>query len=116
MAFGSAFITGSCRLCPHRHCLWVVVLLPWLSVFPFFATIKTVLSTTSRDFRMKEAAVRLRFDNVVQRFRVNQGKPGPSAESFCKVRASTSFYEFGGVKPFVLQVAEGRNGRSLGPK
>ena len=56
---------------------------------------------------MKEAAVRLRFDNVVQRFRIIQERPDTLREAFAKFRRRTSFHDFEAVKHVSFQVAEG---------
>ena len=56
---------------------------------------------------MREAAVRVSFDDVVQRFRIIQERPDTLREAFAKLRRRTSFHDFEALKRVSFQVAEG---------
>ena len=56
---------------------------------------------------MREAAVRVSFDNVVQRFRIIQERPDTLREAFAKFRRRTSYHDFEALKHVSFQVAEG---------
>ena len=56
---------------------------------------------------MWEAAVRVSFDNVVQRFRIIQERPDTLREAFAKFRRRTSYHDFEALKHVSFQVAEG---------
>ncbi len=56
---------------------------------------------------MREAAVRVSFDNVVQRFRIIQERPDTLREAFTKFRRRTSYHDFEALKHVSFQVAEG---------
>ena len=57
---------------------------------------------------MREAAVRVIFDNVVQRFRIIQERPDTLREAFAKFRRRTSYHDFEALKHVSFQVAEGQ--------
>jgi len=56
---------------------------------------------------MKEAAVRIKFEDVVQRFRIIQERPDTLREAFAKFRRRTSYHDFQALKHVSFQVSEG---------
>jgi ABC-type polysaccharide/polyol phosphate transport system ATPase subunit len=56
---------------------------------------------------MKDATVRVRFDDVVQRFRIIQERPDTLREAFAKFRRRTSYHDFEALKHVSFQVSEG---------
>jgi lipopolysaccharide transport system ATP-binding protein len=56
---------------------------------------------------MKDAAVRVRFDDVVQRFRIIQERPDTLREALAKLRRRTTYHDFEALKHVSFQVSEG---------
>src|SRR5271157_2658154 len=97
--------------CPRRHRLWLLSYAASLACslgLPSFASIRTILSSTSEP-GMSSSSFAIRLDNVTQRFRVIQERPDTMRELFSKLfRHQSSYHDFDAVKNASFEVPRGQ--------
>jgi ABC-type polysaccharide/polyol phosphate transport system ATPase subunit len=72
-----------------------------------FSAISESIYLLHLNFRAKETTVRIKFEDVVQRFRIIQERPDTLREAFAKFRRRISYHDFEALKHVSFQVAEG---------